>query len=64
MAKSASSADLKEAINEHLDVTRQQVVRLEQVFEALSAKAQGKSCAGMKRLIGEGQEQMEFGRYR
>jgi ferritin-like metal-binding protein YciE len=60
MAKSASSEELREAINEHLDVTKGQVERLEQVFEALSAKAQGKSCMGMKGLIEEGREQMEL----
>ena len=56
MAKAASSSELQEALNEHLEVTRVQVQRLEQVFEALGVKAKGKTCAGMKGLIEEGQE--------
>lgn len=60
MAKSASSEESREAINEHLDVTKGQVERLEQVFGALGAKAQSKSCMGMKGLIEEGRQQMEL----
>ena len=60
MAKAARSDELKEAITEHLEVTKGQVERLEQVFTLLGVKAQGKSCAGMKGLIEEGQEQVEL----
>jgi ferritin-like metal-binding protein YciE len=56
MAKAASSTELQEALNEHLEVTRGQVQRLEQAFEALGTKAKGKTCAGMKGLIEEGGE--------
>ena len=56
MAKAASSTELSEALKEHLEATQGQVQRLEQVFEALGAKAKGKTCAGMKGLIEEGQE--------
>lgn len=56
MAKAASSTELSDAIREHLEQTQGQVQRLEQVFEALGAKAKGKPCAGMKGLIEEGQE--------
>jgi ferritin-like metal-binding protein YciE len=59
MAKAASSPELQEAINSHLEETKGQVQRLEQVFEALGTKARGKTCAGMKGLIEEGQEAME-----
>jgi len=56
MVKAASSPDLQEALNEHLDVTKAQVTRLEEVFAKLGTKAKGKSCAGMKGLIEEGEE--------
>ena len=56
MAKAASSTELSDALKEHLEQTQGQVQRLEQVFEALGAKAKGKPCAGMKGLIEEGQE--------
>src|SRR5216684_1019804 len=56
MAKAATSPELREALTEHLEATKGQVQRLEQVFEALGTKARGKTCAGMKGLIEEGQE--------
>jgi ferritin-like metal-binding protein YciE len=58
MAKAASSSELQEALNEHLEVTKGQVQRLEQIFSELEMKPKGKSCAGMKGLIEEGQEVM------
>jgi len=59
MAKAASSEELREAITEHLEVTKGQVERIEQVFEALGAKAKSRPCAAMKGLISEGQEVTE-----
>jgi ferritin-like metal-binding protein YciE len=56
VAKAASSEELQEALNEHLQVTKGHVERLEQVFEQLGTKAKGKTCAGMKGLIQEGEE--------
>ena len=40
-------------------MTKGQVQRLEQVFEALGTTARGKNCAGMKGLIEEGSEVLE-----
>ncbi len=59
MAKAASSEELREAITEHLEVTKGQVQRLEQIFESLGVKAKGKPCAAMKGLVEEGQETIE-----
>lgn len=59
MAKSASSEELKSAFEEHLDVTRKQVERLEQIFSEMGAPAKGKKCAAMQGLIEEGQELLE-----
>jgi ferritin-like metal-binding protein YciE len=56
MAKAASAPELKEAFQEHLEVTKQQVERLMQVFEEIGQPAKGKRCEAMKGLITEGQE--------
>lgn len=56
MAKASESEELREAITEHLEETKQQVGRLEKIFELLEVKAQGKPCAAMKGLIEEGEE--------
>ena len=59
MAKAATSPELKAAFQEHLEVTKQQVERLTQVFEQLGKPAKGKKCEAMKGLITEGQELMQ-----
>ena len=59
MAKAADSPDLRAAFEEHLEITRMQVNRLEEVFKSLGIAARGKPCEGMKGLIKEGQEMME-----
>jgi ferritin-like metal-binding protein YciE len=56
MAKAASSGDLKEAFEKHLEQTKGHVERLDQVFEALGEKPKGKTCRAMKGLIEEGSE--------
>jgi ferritin-like metal-binding protein YciE len=59
MAKGASSPDLKRAFERHLDETRRQVERLNQIGEALEIKLTGKKCKGMEGLIEEGKELLE-----
>jgi ferritin-like metal-binding protein YciE len=59
MAKAADSPDLRAAFEEHHEITRMQVNRLEEVFKSLGIAARGKPCEGMKGLIKEGQEMME-----
>jgi len=59
MVKAASNPDLKAAIEEHLEVTRGQVERLERVFEGLGVSPKGKKCKAMEGLIEEGKEVME-----
>jgi ferritin-like metal-binding protein YciE len=59
MAKAATSQTLKTAFTEHLEQTKGHVARLESVFETLGERARGKTCAAMKGLIGEGQEQTQ-----
>jgi ferritin-like metal-binding protein YciE len=53
MSKSATSSELKKTFNDHLEVTKKQIVRLEEVFEQLGKKAQGKKCDAMQGLIEE-----------
>jgi ferritin-like metal-binding protein YciE len=59
MAKAAESEELRAAFEEHLEVTRGHVGRLEEVFKQLGMAARGKPCEGMKGLIEEGEEVME-----
>jgi len=56
MAKAASNESLREAFGEHLDVTKQQLERLEQIFEGLGKSPKGKKCVAMEGLIEEGSE--------
>jgi ferritin-like metal-binding protein YciE len=56
MAKAASSEELKDAFEKHLEQTKSHVKRLEQVFEALNEKPKGKTCHAMKGLVQEGLE--------
>jgi len=56
MVKGASSPELKEAISAHLEETKNQVTRLEQVFSAVGQKAKIKHCKGMEGLLAEGAE--------
>src|SRR5687767_12289109 len=59
MAKASDSEDLRAGFEEHLEITRMQVNRLEEIFKSLGMAARGKPCEGMKGLIEEGQEKMQ-----
>jgi len=59
MAKAASSPELKRAFERHLEETRRQVERLNQIADHLEIKLTGKKCKGMEGLIEEGKEIME-----
>ena len=56
MAKAASSEELQEAFEKHLEQTKTHVDRLEEVFEEIGEKPKGKTCRAMKGLIEEGSE--------
>src|SRR5262245_8302638 len=56
MAKAATSPALKAAFEKHLAETRDQVDRLEQVFEHLGEKAKKHTCKAMQGLLEEGEE--------
>lgn len=59
MQKAASSEELSGAIEEHTQVTKEHVNRLEQIFEMLGVRASGKKCEAMEGLIAEGQTMIE-----
>ena len=59
MAKKASTPELKEAFESHLEETRTHVERLEEIFARLGKKPSGKTCKAMKGLVEEGSEMME-----
>jgi len=58
MAKAASAPELRRAFERHLEETRRQVDRLEQIAESLDIRLTGKKCKGMEGLIEEGKEIM------
>ena len=59
MEKAATSEELQTAFADHLEVTREQVSRLEQVFEMLGEKPRGKKCDGMEGLVKEAESVIE-----
>lgn len=59
MAKKASNPKLRAAFEEHLEVTREQLNRLEQIFEKLGKRGGGKKCRGMEGLLEEAKEMMQ-----
>jgi ferritin-like metal-binding protein YciE len=59
IAKAASSDELRQGFEEHLEQTKGHVQRLEKIFQALGESPKGKKCKGMEGLIEEGSEVME-----
>jgi len=59
LAKAATSPKLREAFETHLEETRGQIERLEQVFQGLEEKVRGKHCDGIAGIIEEGKSIME-----
>jgi ferritin-like metal-binding protein YciE len=56
MIKAATSDDLKEALQSHLEETEGHVTKVEQVFEAFDETAKGKKCDATVGLLEEGDE--------
>jgi ferritin-like metal-binding protein YciE len=59
MAKAAQSEELRAAFEKHKAETEQQIGRLEQVFEAIDKKPQGKTCDAIVGITEEGAEIMK-----
>ena len=56
MAKAAHNDDLRAAFEKHKTETEGQIDRLEQVFQLIEQKPQGKKCAAIEGILEEGQE--------
>ena len=56
MAKAATSEDLRQGFEEHLEQTKGHARRLEQIFQALGESIKGKKCKGMEGIVAEGAE--------
>jgi ferritin-like metal-binding protein YciE len=54
LAKAASSPELRDAFESHLEETKGQIERLESVFQSLDEKVRGKHCDGIAGIIEEG----------
>lgn len=59
MAKNATNTNLIAAINDHLEVTKNQVTRLEEVFAAVGEKAAAVKCDAMAGLLEEAEGILE-----
>lgn len=56
MVKKASSPELKELIEQHLEETKGHVERVEQIFESLDKRATSKKCAALEGILSEAEE--------
>jgi len=59
MQDAATSEELKAAFEEHLQVTEEQISRLEQVFQTIGEKVKAKKCEAIEGLIKEGESIIE-----
>ena len=59
MIKNATTPELRDALEEHLEQTQHQIERLERVFAELDEKVRGKRCEGIAGLMEEGKAIME-----
>ena len=59
MARGAQSPELKAAFEKHRTETEAQIERLQQVFEIIGKRAQGKTCDAIEGIVAEGEEILE-----
>lgn len=59
MFENATDQKLKTALKDHLAQTKEQVLRLDKIFDLLGLKAEGKQCYAIDGIIKEGEEIME-----
>lgn len=59
MVKAADSKELAHALDQHLAETREQIVRLEDVFKLLGRKAEGEKCPAIEGILKEGEDLMK-----
>ena len=56
MAKAAQRTEVRQAFEDHLQLSKQQLERLNQVFEKLGSNPGRKKCMGMEGLLREAEE--------
>jgi ferritin-like metal-binding protein YciE len=56
MIKAAEDEELSATLDEHLAVTKEQLARLDSIFEKLGKRGTGKKCKGMEGILEEGKE--------
>jgi len=59
MIKAATNPDLKAAFQEHLEITKEHLARLDRIFDKMGKKGTGKKCKGMEGVIADGKELLE-----
>ncbi|MCQ4630531.1 YciE/YciF ferroxidase family protein [Shinella lacus] len=59
MARAAQAPALKKAFEKHKEETEGHIERLQQVFEAIGKRAQGKTCEAIQGILSEGEEIIE-----
>lgn len=59
LIEAAQSEELRSALTEHLEVTREHATRIESIFEDLDQEIEKEKCKGMEGVIKEGSELVE-----
>lgn len=59
MVKAADSKELAKAFEGHLEETKEQITRLEQVFKLLGKKAEGSECPAIEGILEEAEDLMD-----
>lgn len=59
MARGAQDAEVKAAFQKHKEETQGHVERLQQVFEIIGKRAQGKTCPAIDGILEEGAEMLD-----
>ena len=59
MVKAADNTELRDGFQLHLEQTREQIARLEQIFQQLGKSSKGEMCKGMQGLLIEGSKMIE-----
>lgn len=59
MAEKANAAGLRKGFEDHLRETKQQVKRLEEVFQLCGEKPKGEKCPAIDGILEEGEEMMK-----
>lgn len=62
MAEAASNDKLKKAFEKHLEVTKEQLKRVEEIGKELGKTVTGHTCEGMKGIIKEGESIVKDGK--